>query len=420
MQETLDDRLTALFAGDVDAMWHAQHTLRELRGLSPVYRLGDTTLVSRYADVKHVLHDATFTNYAYAEGTRQEAFRAQLPDEQRAQLDDVLRFEALYLSRNEGAEHDRLRTIAGRAFVPKRVAALGDAAQQYIDALLEDLGGSDVVDLLPLCNRVPLMIISDLLGIPKGDRERIRSLTNTLALNIATANPDAVTTAHEAHLELQSYVERMIQDHRASRPSELVATMMDAESGHRLSAEELTAMFIMLMFGGHESTTNLISHGVAQLLGQREQWDLLCEDPNALAAPAVEELIRYVSPAQWLPKLPTADSEIAGERVEARQTVLILVAAANRDPEVFEDPEKLDITRPDAKSHIGFGGGQHFCIGAALARLECKTVLHALATRCPHMELAGDDLEYCGNPMVRKLKALPVNLHFSGSPAAIA
>jgi cytochrome P450 len=188
-----------------------------------------------------------------------------------------------------------------------------------------------------------------------------------------------------------------------------VTALMQAQEGDRLADQELTAMFVVLLFAGHETTTNLIGIGLVELLRHRDQWERLCADPS-LAASATEELLRWVTPVQWLGRVVTEPFELEGVRLERGQSVFPILAAANRDPEAFADPNRLDITRPDARNHLALGFGPHFCIGNALARLEGTVAFGTLARRFPELELAEDELGWRGNAMLRGLTALPVRL----------
>jgi cytochrome P450 len=168
-------------------------------------------------------------------------------------------------------------------------------------------------------------------------------------------------------------------------------------------------MFFVLLFAGHETTTNLIGTGTYELLRHHDQWDLLCADPGLLPN-AVEELVRFVAPVQYAERYLLEDTEVAGVRLPAGTSVNAALASANRDPAVFDDPERLDVRRAEAGRHLAFGFGTHFCLGAHLARLEGRIALAELTRRFPAIELATDAPEWRGAPMLRGLAALPVTL----------
>jgi cytochrome P450 len=269
---------------------------------------------------------------------------------------------------------------------------------------------SDTVDLSRFAYRLPLTVIADMLGVPRAEHDRLHGWSVKMAAS-TIREPASLRAGLEAIHEFRSYVGGIVESHRRDPDSvsELVATMLDAEEGERLSADELAAMFVVLIFAGHETTTNLIAIGMTELLRRRDQWELLAANP-ARAADTTEELLRYVTPVQVMPRVAGRRLEAGGEEVEAGQSILLVLSAANRDPEVFADPERLDVDRADAKAHLALGFGPRFCLGAALARLEGETAFGALAQAFPEMELDLDALEWAGPAMLRRPTCVPVRL----------
>jgi cytochrome P450 len=216
--------------------------------------------------------------------------------------------------------------------------------------------------------------------------------------------------AHAAMRDFRAYVDAMLDDHRRNpSASDLVGALIDAEQGERLTADELAGMFFVLLFAGHETTTSLIGTGMLELLRHRDQWEKLCADPS-LAPATTEELLRWVTPVQWTTRVTNVEVEVAGTCIPPETTVFPMIASANRDPTVFAEPETLDITREDSGQHLALGFGSHFCLGAALARLEGTIAYRTLATRFPNIELASDSFAYGGNAMLRRPATLPVRL----------
>lgn len=417
---SLDRDLSRVFSSDPGAMADPHPLWQRLREGHRAYRHEHTVLLTRYDDIRQLHRDSEHgSRRGFFEGTRAEAIRASLTPEAQASFDALAAFQGLQVSRTEGDSHDRLRRIAHRAFTPRRIAELRTTTESYRDQLLAPLlEADDEVDLMPFAYRLPLMVISDILGVPDDEeRDRVREWGNRIARHLGSTDSAIVTDAHEAMLEFRAYVEEVIALHRAGRSPDdsLVATLLDAEEDERLTEDELAAMFIVLLFAGHETTTNLISIGLAELLKEREQWSRLCADP-ALAPRAVEELLRWVTPVQWEQRLIVAELGIAGTTLSTGQTVLTMLAGANRDPAVFVNAENLDITRDDARRHLSFGHGPHFCLGAALARLEGEIAFAGLAERVPDIELAVEpaQLRFQGSAMMRQLAALPVRLRGFG------
>ena len=409
LRAPLQDRLKLLFASEPGELGDPFPLYAELSSTGPVLEWGPVMLITRYADVKPLLRDGVrFSNGFRAQGSFYEDTRSRLAGEYRQAFDDVTAFEAMFMSRADGDVHTRLRQIAHRAFTPRRVVELGAATQRYVDDILDGWDRNGVVDLMGLAYWVPLMIIGDLLGIPSADRESIHGWSSRIGRNRGGTEPEPLLDAYRALHDFRAYVDGIIAEHReADSVSDLVTLLMTAQGGERLSADELAAMFVVLLFAGHETTTNLIANGMLALMRQRDQWDRLCADPS-LAGRAADELLRHVSPVQFLGRVPSVDVEIAGVTVSAGQTIRPMLVCANRDGRVFEAPERVDITRANARDHVALGFGPHFCLGASLARLEAEIVFGTLARRHCDMHLASDQLEWAGNASLRRPVALPV------------
>jgi cytochrome P450 len=416
---SLDEELALVFASDPVTMANPHPLWRRLREQHRAYRHEHTLLLTRYDDIKALHRDGVHgSRRGFFEGSRAEAIRSSLPPDAQDAFDRVAAFQGLQVSRTEGEDHERLRRIAHRAFTPRRIAEMRATIQRYCDELLDPLEGRDECDLMPFAYRFPLMVISDILSVPDEEgRDEIRGWGNRIARHFGSSDPALVIDAHHAIEEFRAYVGDVIARHREDRAagSELVQALLGAEGEEQLSEDELAAMFVVLLFAGHETTTNLISIGLVELLCERDQWELLCSDPR-LVPNAVEELLRWVTPVQWEQRLIVEDVEIGGTSLARGQTVFTMLAGANRDPQVFERADELDITREDARKHLSFGHGPHFCLGSSLARLEGEVAFAELARRFPRIELAADpdSLVFQGAAMMRQLRSLPVRL----SPSA--
>lgn len=407
---SLDEALARLLASDPDAMADPFPLWRRLREESPVHRLGGLALLTRYADVKAVIRDERgLSNGTAISGTRMAELTSRLDEEHLAAYHEVAGFESMYVSRSDGEQHDRLRGIAHRVFTPRRIAAMHESIARYTDDLLEDVDPAGVTDFIStLAYRLPLMVIADMLGVPDSQREQIHVWSNQLGRNRNGDDPDALMVAHGAMREFRHYVEEILVPMRQDGGgTDLVTALLQAEAGERLTLPELTSMFVVLLFAGHETTTNLIGNGLLELMRHRDQWERLCDDPS-IAPQATEELLRWVTPVQWLGRVALEDIQVAGQTIPQGQTVFPVLAAANRDPDVFADAERLDLTRRDARQHVALGFGPHFCLGNALARMEGTVVFETLARRYPDMELVDDQPRWRGNAMLRGLERLEV------------
>jgi cytochrome P450 len=416
-ERTLEDGLTAILASDPAAMADPFPAWRQLREAGPALRMGPRVLVSRHEDVKSLVRDKSgLSSRAFIEGSQAEAIFARLSPEQRRAHLEVSAFEEKYVSRSDGAAHTRLRAIAHHAFTPRRIAAMEQAVQRYTDVLLDELSAHEDADFVSgLAYRLPLMVIADMLGVEGADRELIHEWSSKLGRNRGGENAEALMEAHAAMVEFRAYVEAVIAAKRGAPPdSDLVTALMQAHEGDSLSAEEMAAMFVILLFAGHETTTNLLANGLVELHRHPDQWRLLC-DELPLARSGVEELLRFVSPVQWLVRVAVEPVELDGFDIAADETVFLILAAANRDPRRFHEPDRLDLLRADATQHIALGFGPHFCLGNALARLEGAVTFGTLARRFPDMEVETENLAWGGNAKLRALRSLPVSL---GRPRA--
>jgi cytochrome P450 len=406
------DELTAIFASDPEAIADPFPVWDRLREAAPVHRHGSVVLVSRYADVKALQRDGANLSNRYAiDGTLVAANYARLTDEQVKAAKEIAALESLYMPRSDGETHARLRGIAHRAFTPRRVASMQSSIERYTDLLIGRLATDEPVDFRQtFAYQLPMMAIAEMLGVPDEDRETVNEWSNKLARNRGGDDPVAVMDAHAAMLAFREYIEgTIVPDRRANPGTDLVSALMEASEGEQLTDEELTAMFIVLLFAGHETTTNLLSAGLLELMRHRDQWQRMVDDPTLIPG-AVEELLRWLSPVQWVGRVAAADFTIGDLRVARGESVFLLIAAGNRDAEQFPDPNRLDITRANAKSHLSLGFGPHFCLGNSLARMEATIAFTTLAKRFPDVALVDESPGWHGNAMLRSLETLPIVL----------
>jgi cytochrome P450 len=335
---------------------------------------------------------------------------ALLSGEDRDRLEQVYAYERNTISRMNGDRHRRVRRAAHRYFTPARVAQLRVDMQQILDDLLDPLGGDQAIDLMPVAYRLPLLMITDLLGVPRDDAEQVKAWGDAINHPDVTNphRPEFLRAAHEAITDQSEYVRGLVDRQRGLRETTpLVAGVLEA-AGDRLTEEELVAFYVHTLFAGHETTQHMVGNGVVALLRHRDEWERLCADP-ALTASAVDEVLRWDPPVHVNVKTTSRDVELEGVTIPEGARVMMLLAAANRDPDVFAEPERLDIGR-SPNDYISLGFGPHFCLGASLARVEGQVVLETLSTRFPELELAADPSELRFHRGIRGLDALPVVL----------
>ncbi|MDQ4100539.1 MAG: cytochrome P450, partial [Chloroflexota bacterium] len=309
-------------------------------------------------------------------------------------------------------DHTRLRQLANTAFTPKRVAARRPAiaalAEQLRDKMIDSGAPADLIASFAF--PLPVLVIADVLGVPEEDRDRFREWSSVFAAAIDVELTELATTAARADVastEVSDYLRWIIARRREEPSEDLLSAMMVARSaGDRFTEEELIATCVLLLFAGHETTVNLIGNGTLALLRQTDQWRTLVARPE-LAVNATEELLRYDGPVQLTGRVAFEDMEIGGVPVSRGTEVAMMLGAANRDPAAFAEPERLDITRNVGRV-MSFGMGIHFCLGAALARLEGEVAFAALARRLPHLRLAEPTPAWRDGVVLRGLRSLPV------------
>jgi cytochrome P450 len=409
---SVEEDLTAFFSADPGAIsWPYPLYERIRQGAGAVRWAGGPALVlTRYHDVKTVMSGAVpLANNAYRYGALADATLARIPASLREPLLGLLDFEGLFMSRKDGAEHLRLRRIASKAFTARRIAQLTESISAHVNDLLTPIIEDGLGDIkTDLANLLPTRVITDLLGVPQSDRDMIWQWSEAVAA-FFTVDPATVARAQDAVDSFRQYVADIIaRVRRTGEGPELAQTLLSGHADSAMTEDELVAMYLLLLFGGSETTTNLLGNGFLALQRHRNQWDLLVHDPG-LVPNAVEEMFRYDAPHHYLPRYAVADFEIAGQPVRSGDTVIIVQAAANRDDTVFADPGRFDIRRANAREHLSLAFGPHFCLGAALARLEGQLVFSELVTRIPNARLLTDDISYGGSAMLRAIQSLPID-----------
>jgi cytochrome P450 len=384
-----------------------------LRREAPIHRnqLG-FWVVARHQDCLAVLRDrrASSDSMHVANERMPEGFRAPISEDDPVARAMVGMRPFLF---RDPPDHTRLRGLVAKAFTPKVVEALRARTQEVVDELLDAAQEKDQVDLVEeFAYPLPVRVICDLLGVPLEDQDRFKGWSKALARGL---DPDFLLPAEviaergEAVVQFAQYFFELLAERRAHPGGDLLTRMVQAEDeGAVLTEAELLSTCILLLVAGHETTVNLIAGGTLALLRHPDQFERFRTDPSVTRS-GVEEMLRYVSPVQLTGRALTDDCEFGGVEFAKGDFAMLLLASGNRDPEVFPDPDRFDVTRTP-NNHLGFGFGIHHCLGAPLARMEAQVALTSLVARAPGLALTVDDVTYSTNVVLRGMEALPVAL----------
>jgi cytochrome P450 PksS len=383
-------------------------TYRVMQENAPVYWRewpdgGGVWVVTRYEDVAVVLrdHKRFVKNY-----------RNSLTPEQQAQLSpasELIQIIDNHLLSHDPPVHTRLRNLVNLAFTPRMVYQMQQRVQAIAYELLDKVQSKGEMDLIEAyAFPLPIVVIAELLGLPVEDRQQLREWSKAFIAQVRTPAEFEIFTREM--MAFTDYLRELFAQRRQHPRTDLITALVQAEeAGDKLNEAELFSMVVLLIVAGHETTVNLIGSGMLALLQRPEQLELLRRNPH-LIENAIEELLRYDGPVETsTPRWAAEDVELGGQLIRRGEMVEVVIAAANRDPAQFHQPEMVDITRQDNR-HLGFGLGIHYCLGAPLARMEGKIAINSLLERLPNIRLKEpvEELQWYRLPPVRGLKKLVV------------
>ncbi|HTZ73407.1 MAG TPA: cytochrome P450 [Candidatus Aquilonibacter sp.] len=358
-------------------------------------------VVTRYADVVKVLLEFS------AERTPTPERLAQMGLEELSPIASVMVKQMLFL---DPPAHTRIRSLASFAFTPQRVAVLRQHIRGIVSGLLDRVQAKGTMDVIgDLAGPLPYTVTAEMLGVPIEDAPQLKVWSQDFAemLGNFQHNPERTAKVRCAVDGMTAYFQNAIHEIRRYPREGLIQSFLNAEiDGNRFTEEEVIANTIVTMVGGQETTTNLIGNGVLTLLRNRPQFESLKSDLSFVPS-AVEEMLRYEPPSQQTARIAPRDVELGGKRIRKGQAAVAVMAAGNRDPERFPEPDKFDISRADNR-HLSFGWAAHFCFGAALARIEGQAAFEMLLSRMPNLQLAPEPLIWRTNLGLRGLTALRV------------
>lgn len=389
-----------------------------LREHAPVHRTKlpsgvEAWLVTRYADARVALADQRLSkNPAHHAASSGAKGKTGIPGERKAEL-------MTHLLNIDPPDHTRLRRLVSKAFTPRRVAEFAPRVQELTDRLIDGFADKGEADLIhDFAFPLPIYAICDLLGVPREDQDDFRDWAGMMIRHGGGPRGGVARSVKK----MRTYLVELIHRKRNEPGDDLISGLIRAsDHGEHLTENEAAAMCFVLLFAGFETTVNLIGNGMFALLNhpvQRERLQTsLTEGRTGLLETGIEELLRFDGPvemATW--RYATEPLRLGGEDIAAGDPVLVVLAAADRDPERFTLPDTLDLSRTDSQ-HLGYGHGIHYCLGAPLARLEARSALSTLLTRLPDLRLAAEpgDLRWRGGLIMRGLRTLPVEFTAEGA-----
>lgn len=365
----------------------------------------DAWVVTSYADTLALLRDPRWSS------RRVGGLLAQLSDQDRASVETLENVVSGFILLQDPPKHTRLRALASRAFSPRAVDGWRSRIQAIVDELLDaahEMGEFDVIEQFAV--PLPLMVISDLLGTRREDIPRLKKWSDDLSLFMGVASPSLeLSISTQASLvEFMAYFHDIVEERRVNPTDDLISGLVHArEDGEALRDEEIFSICVQFFTAGNDTTTNMIAGGILALLQWPDEMERLRGTPS-LVDGAVDEVLRYDCPVQFTIRTASADVELGGRSIRAGERALVMLGAANRDPEQFARPEVFDVTRTENR-HVGFGFGAHFCLAAALARLEGTIAITSFLDRMRAPRIEETALEWRDNICFRRLRRLNVS-----------
>lgn len=378
-------------------------TFKRLQQEAPVFwsEKSKYWIVSRYADVHGILRDLSYEKQLQRWNQINPLVKMLPP------VHSLQKSRATWMLNMNPPDHTRMRGLVNKAFTPAMVNSLRPRIEENVNHYIDQVASMKEFDLVPEFSfPIPVTVIAQMLGVPHEDRDKFHHwstiLTDTLEPQMDLGKLSKAATATD---ELIEYFRGVANERRREPKNDLISALVAAEEeGQKLTEEELLNNCILILVAGHETTVNLIGNAVRTLLQHPDQLKMLQENPNLIQG-AISEVLRFESPVQTTRRLASEDIEVGGETIKAGDMVVLLMGAANRDPEQFPDPDRFDITR-DAKKHLAYGHGIHHCLGSSLANTEGQIAVSALFKRMPNLRLRDQHIEIRHPFALRGPKAL--------------
>ncbi|QFZ20089.1 cytochrome P450 [Saccharothrix syringae] len=356
--------------------------LRRISAEAPISAVPqlDAYLLTRHADIVAALKDRTMVPANMAQ------MLSLFTAEEQEELRPLRLSMELWMGHTNETDHVRFQQLLKRYFTPATVNGLRPRVRELTDELLDavaDRGRMDVVT--DLAYPLPANVIAEMLGMPTTERERLRAWSRDILAIFQLADVDRLRRSQRSVLEMQDYVRGLVRQRRDDPRDDLISMFVAAERDGQVTEDEIVANCVLLLFAGHETTAGLITNGLVLLFDHPDEFARLKADPS-LTPGAVEEMLRCAGPASTIVRQSTAPVRLGGHELPAGKRFYLAMSAGNRDPEVFDDPDRFDITRKPNR-HTAFGLGAFYCLGAALARMEADECFRVLLARCPDLRL---------------------------------
>ncbi len=362
--------------------------------------------VTRYDDVLYILQNPEiFSSTALSLLTQGGSGLA--PND--GALADHRIFRSSLLIATDPPDHGPLRKLVNRGFTPRRISELEPRLRVLANELLDPIVGRGKMDLVPeFAIPFPVMVISELLGVESGMRDQFKEWSDAIVLGISdTTGKYTKESIRRSADEMCDYIERIVVARREKPQDDLISVLMQAEDGKALSVDEVITFTVLLLIAGNETTTNLIGNAMVQLTRHPDQLAEVVADFSLIPG-MLEEAVRHQSPIQGIPRKAMREVELAGTTIPKDAMLMVMFGSANRDASQFPDPDRFDIHR-NTQGHLGFGHGIHFCLGAALARLEAKVAYEALLSKCGNLSLDLEEIPMVDSMLLRGPRSVPIS-----------
>ncbi|RZS34836.1 cytochrome P450 [Herbihabitans rhizosphaerae] len=389
-----------------EAMNNPMPLLHRIRAETPIAWISqlDAGLLTRHADIVAVLRDRRMATANLTQGLRRLS---------PAELDELLPLRTSverWMGHTTHSDHLRFQKLLRGYFTPAVIDRLRPRVREFTDELLDAVEPHGRLDLVAeLAYPLPALVIAEMLGMPTSRREQLQAWSKDITAIFQITGFDQLRQCQRSVLEMQDYMRELVDERRRLPREDLISMFVAAEKDGLVDEEEIVSNCVLLLFAGHETTGGLISNGMVQLFENPDQLDLLKSDPDLMPG-AIEEMLRITGPASVISRVSTETVEVAGHTFPAGRQFFLAMNAGNRDPDVFADPDRFDITR-QSKKHTAFGTGVFYCLGAALARMEADECFRILLSRFPDIRPAYQEPDW--RPVIllgRRLDTLPVQL----------